>query len=61
MCFHEKILHGGATSLLMDNLFGYVAIHSVKRLVATAFINVNYRKPLYCHRLYAAEVYITKT
>ena len=53
-------MHGGATSLLLDSLFGYVTVHSSKHVVATANINVNYWKPLYCHKLYAVEVYLTK-
>lgn len=31
-----------------------------KQLVATAYINVNYRKPLHCHHYYIAEIYPTK-
>ena len=44
---HSGIVHGGLVATLIDNAFGYLAGASSNMIpVATAFLNINYKKPI---------------
>lgn len=44
---HEGIIHGGLLATLFDNAFGYLGVAASGLVpVATAYLNVTYRKPV---------------
>lgn len=43
---HPEIVHGGITSLVFDNSFGWLFFCLNKPMAVTANLNINYRKPL---------------
>ena len=50
---HFGIIHGGFLATLIDNLFGYLGTLSNDLVpVATANLNINYRKPIKVGREY---------
>ena len=58
---HEKIVHGGFTATLFDNMAGSLAFMlSDFNPVATAYLTINYRKPVRTGEEYHAEIYPTK-
>lgn len=58
---HEKIVHGGFTATLFDNMAGSLAFMlSDFSPMATAYLTINYRKPVRTGEEYHAEIYPTK-
>ena len=43
---HPGVVHGGMTSAVIDNTFGFVYLAYRQIPVFTAYLNVNYRKPV---------------
>jgi len=65
---HPGLIHGGFTSALLDDLFGWAsALESRKFMggssgwtIFTANLNVNYRAPMRCDTAYSVEVVAEK-
>ena len=53
---HPKVVHGGLTSTMFDNSFGWLFISLGKPAAVTANLNVDFRKPVY-----AGSVVLLKT
>jgi len=61
---HPGLIHGGFTSALLDDLFGWTAAFEGRKFMGgssgwtiyTANLNVNYRKPMRCDTIYSVEV-----
>lgn len=64
---HQGIVHGGFTSALIDDLFGWAASAEARRqlgegfgMTMTANLNVNYRAPMASNATYEVEVWSEK-
>ncbi|KAF0402087.1 mitochondrial protein [Gigaspora margarita] len=61
MCGHTGIVHGGMISTLMDELFARTAIPFLPdRNGATAYLHVNFRKPLEANQFIVGKSKVTK-
>jgi acyl-coenzyme A thioesterase PaaI-like protein len=56
ICGHPEIQHGGATATIIDQNMGYLASLYSHELVATAKLNVEYKRPIRKNQYYVLEV-----
>lgn len=65
---HPGLIHGGFTSALLDDLFGWASAFESRKFMGcsngwtifTANLNVNYRAPMRCDAAYSVEVIAEK-
>ncbi|CAG8617160.1 8540_t:CDS:2 [Racocetra persica] len=61
MCGHEGIVHGGLISTFMDELFARTVIPFLpNKNGATAYLHINFRKPLGANQFVVAKCKVTK-
>jgi acyl-coenzyme A thioesterase PaaI-like protein len=68
ICGHPDLIHGGFTSAILDEMFGWAtfaernALFGAKSqaLIFTANLDVNYRRPMLCYSNYLIDVKVTK-
>ena len=52
LSFHRQIMHGGATATLIDTSFALQAAVLLTSLVATAKLEIIYKRPLFTNEFY---------
>lgn len=57
---HAEILHGGFSATLIDESCGFANMYYNRAHTFTAFLNVNYRKPIPTPSIVLAKAWITK-